>query len=464
MKTLNKILLGSLTALILFTGCDPTEEIYQQLDELQEPYNKKIEYLVTSADYNVVGGSVGTYQAFNDTALAMYYVPSFLASKFVALNLKSAAMVTFNYLLPDTVRAWEKVVFGYSLTADDYNSFGGFIATYDYFFNTPGYLAKDYLPNYLPNLYPNAERLDSVAIIYNFNVEGNTVVPYADWYKLDSIGNSIGWIYRRTITEIAEPDIILDEVNYTSMALSTPYFSSTSEAERFIPIWLKINFPYVEKGNKQLIQYAYGTDPTNLSNKAIQYEYNGTDWIKLIAYKIEQRSEQYVYATSGWIFDPTIRFIMEKADYEVLAFNDPIPHPRFADQGYYYGASAYYRNFDMRLLSNHLRVYEWEDKIYDPEIDDPELFEIFNSEGAEAATNELFRRITQEGIIILLENKFPDAQPQVGGVDAHFVVGFETYNDNLSRSYPEAEYRCVEAASGGNPPVFEFIEGPRERQ
>ena len=118
----------------------------------------------------------------------------------------------------------------------------------------------------------------------------------------------------------------------------------------------------------------------------------------------------------------------------------------------------------MRLLSFHLRVYTWEEKVYDPEIDDPELVNIFNTEGAEAATNELFRRITQEGIIILLENKFPDAQPQVNGVDAHFVVGFETYNDNLSRSYLEAEYRCVEAASGGNPPVFEFIEGPRERQ
>jgi hypothetical protein len=53
--------------------------------------------------------------------------------------------------------------------------------------------------------------------------------------------------------------------------------------------------------------------------------------------------------------------------------------------------------------------------------------------------------------------------PQVGGIDVHYIVGFETYNDNLSRSYPEAEYRCTAAASGSNPPQFVLIEGPRKR-
>ena len=120
MKTINKIILGLLAIMLAFTACDPNEKLYQELDEMQEPYNKKIEYTVTSSDYSAVGGAVSTYQAFNDTAQAMDYVPAMLAQKYVALNLKSAAMVAFNYLVPDTVRAWEKVVFGYTLTTADY--------------------------------------------------------------------------------------------------------------------------------------------------------------------------------------------------------------------------------------------------------------------------------------------------------------------------------------------------------
>lgn len=456
MKTLNKIVVGSLAAMLVFTACDPNEELYEQLDNLQEPYNKKIEYTVTSSDYNAVGGKVGTYQAFNDTAQAMFYVPSFLASKFVALNLKSAAMVNYNYLVLDTTRAWEKVVFGYTLTTADYDAIGGSIAVYQEFWSSNP--AVNHLPGYLPTLFPSATEGQEETIIYNFYTQAFGRVPYADIYVFDGTV----WNLVETITDIAEADHILAEDDYISMGFSSPRFPNVSTAESYLPIWLKQNFPYDFEGTKYIIQYAYGSATS--TNNTIEYEYDGEEWVKNIGYEIEQRSEQYVYATDGWIFDPTIRFIMERTDYETIALNDPIPHPRFVDQGYYFGASAYYRNFDMRLLSFHLRVYTWEDKVYDPEIDDPELVNIYNTEGAEAATNELFRRITQEGIIILLENKFPDAQPQVNGVDAHFVVGFETYNDNLSRSYLEAEYRCVEAASGGNPPVFEFIEGPRERQ
>ncbi len=123
----------------------------------------------------------------------------------------------------------------------------------------------------------------------------------------------------------------------------------------------------------------------------------------------------------------------------------------------------------MRLEFFHLRQYVWEPDeetsiIYTPEEDDPELVEIYNTQGEDAATEELFRRITQEALIMLLEHKFPDAQPQSEGVDVHFVVGFDTYNDDLSRSYLEAEYKCVTAGGDGVIAEFEFVEGPRVRE
>ncbi len=459
-----------MVAILMLSACEPNKELYEDLDAELKPFNKTIEYTLTDLDYTSLTGAIKQYKAFNDTAIAMDYVPGILAKKFIALNLGSSAKVNYNFMVVDTVKAWEKVIFGYTLTAADYNAIGGFVATYDYFFNTPGYLAKDYLPNYLPNLYPTPEVKDSVVIIYNFNPQGTTVIPNADWYRYDTIsGNTLGWIYQRTITELIECDIVFDEDDYyTGMMLSNPFFPNISEAERRIPIWLKINFPYALKGNKQLIQYAYGTALNSLTNKAIQYEYNGTDWVKLIGYKIEVRSEQYVFSQNGWVFDPTIRFKMGKADYTTIAENDPIPHPKYSDLGYYYGASGNYSNFDMRVQFFHLKPYtnvinEETTITYTPEENDPELWNLYNNEGAEAVTELLFQRILQEGLILLLEHKFPTAKPLSEGVEVHYVVQFETYHDDLSRGYLEAEYKCVTAATGVNSAKFEFVDGPRPR-
>ncbi len=466
MKTVHYIFASLALALVLLWGCDPTEDLYKKLDELQDPYNEQIEYTITDADYGTVGGAVSSYKAFNDTAIAMDYVPAILARNFVALNLKSAAKVSYNFMIVDTVKAWENVVFGYTLTEEDYEAIGGWIATYNFFWDATGFNARDHLPEYLPTLYPDVTEDDSVAIIYNFNTEGSTVLPYADWYQFDTV--ELNWDYLRTITTVAEADEVLSEEVYTAMGIEDPYFPNTSVAESKILIWLKLTFPYADEGDTKIVQYDYNTS-NGPTPKAVQFEYDGTEWIKLIGYKIEERSEQYVFSANGWVFDPTIRFTMDKDDYTYIAENDPIPHPRFSDQGYYYGASGYYRNFDMRLEFFHLRQYVWEPNeetsiIYTPEEDDPELVEIYNTQGEDAATEELFRRITQEALIMLLEHKFPDAQPQSEGVDVHFVVGFDTYNDDLSRSYLEAEYKCVTAGGDGVIAEFEFVDGPRVRE
>jgi hypothetical protein len=456
MKTYNIYKVGILLAILFLAACDPNKELYQDLDDLQEPYNKAISDTVTSSDYNSIGGAVKTYQAFNDTAVASLYVPEILANKYPGLDLKSSAAVNYNFLELDTVRLWEKVVYGYTLTYADYQAIGGSVATYENFWEANP--ASNHLPNYLLTLFPSAVAEQQETIIYNFFVSNDEILPYADIYEFDGAA----WVHIETISDMAEADYTLTDSDYEMIGLTVPRFPNISSADRNLPIWSKIKFPFAYSDESIILQYAYGG--TTSTNIAAQYIFNGVEWIKKTGQSIVTRSEQYVFAVSGWIFDPTIRFIMSKSDYGTIATNDPIPHPRFADQGYYYGASAYYGNFDMRLLFFHLTPYEYGENVYIPEEDDPELVDIYTNEGAEAATEELFRRITQEGIIALLENKFPDAVPQAGGVDVHYVVGFETYNDNLSRSYLEAEYRCTAAADGATPPQFEFIEGPRERE
>jgi len=67
---------------------------------------------------------------------------------------------------------------------------------------------------------------------------------------------------------------------------------------------------------------------------------------------------------------------------------------------------------------------------------------------------EMMRRIKEEALVKLLQHKFPDATPQVGGLDVHFFVHFQTFADNWVRRYPQAEYICTAA---GDPPQFELV-------
>lgn len=474
MKTINKILIGLLAAMLTLTACDPNKELYEQLDAMKKPHNKAIAYALTEADYNSINEpkddpiekarvqKIKAHMAFFDTIPAMDYVPAMLARKYLALNLGSSAMVTYNLFVEVEDRPWENVVAGYELTNADYNAmasippFGAFVAAWKYF--TASVRARDYLPTYLKTLYPSATNGTIKAIKYKQYLSEGNIVRYADVYKY----SNATWEYIKTWEEFIDPDYVFVPSDYAEIGYSDPRFPSIAEADRVIPVWLKLKYPYAATQTQMYLYYAYGTGTS--TEKAALYTYDGVVWVKSTDTVVEVTTEQYVFKPEGWKFDPTIRFIMNKADYTLLAVNDPIPHPQYYDQGYYFGASGFYVNFDMRLLGFHLRVNTHGGVTYNPDTDDPDLVAIYNTDGPEAATAELFRRIIDEGLVFLLQNKYPKIKPQVGGIDVHCFVGFETYNDNLSRSYLEAEYRCIAPAIGDTPPQFELIEGPRNRQ
>jgi hypothetical protein len=62
---------------------------------------------------------------------------------------------------------------------------------------------------------------------------------------------------------------------------------------------------------------------------------------------------------------------------------------------------------------------------------------------------------TRGALIVMLQKKFPNAQPQSNGVDVYYEVTFETFNDDFSRSTYTAKYQCTAA---GDPAQFKFVE------
>ncbi len=434
--------LFSIMAGLLFSfGCEPNQDVYDDLDERQRPYSKAIEYTITSSDYNGVGGEVADYQAFTEAEPAANHVPDILSGNFIALNVGSSAMVTFNQLIEDPV--WYNAGFGYELTEEDYEQLG----ISDAF--TPNNLPENNLPFFLLRKYPGASEGDTEKLIYNFR-DGDTQLNI-DTYEFDGSD----WVLEERREDIPFVGYEFTEEDYDHFGGSIGRFNNFSDddpADVHIPVWLKNNYPYAIEGTEKVVKYMVFSGGST-SPEIAHYTFDGLEWHRT-SY-IEVISEQYVYGEIGWAFDPTTRFVMSQSDYMHLAVIDPIPHAQYDDFGYYYGASAFYENFDMRLMARRI------EKDDDGNYRDAELGAIYDSEGSEAAVDEMFRRIVEEGLIKVLQNRYPDATPQSGGIDVYYIVGFETFNDNFSRSYLEAEYRCT---ASGEPPQFELIEGPRERE
>ncbi len=431
-----------LFGILLLASCDPNKELYEKLDMDQTPYKRAIEYTLVAADYTSMGGQVASMQAFSDQYPAMNYIPNLLKRKFLALNTGSSALVTFRFKMDEPL--WEQAGFGYVLTADDY----AFMQLPSNAF-TPDNLAKDNLPGFLAKQIIGPAQGDQEKIIYNFRV-GSLTTQNLDIYQYDGSA----WIWLETIEDLPYVGYEFTADDYALFGGNIAAFQNFSDdypADLYVPAWLRNKFPLAVAGQEQVVKYRVysGSAFTEIA----LYTFDGLQWNR--SSNIEQLTEQYVYGAQGWAFDPTTRFIMGQSDYMYLAVIDPIPHATYNDFGYYYGASAFYNNFDMRLAARRT-AKDAEGNYYDAA-----LGAIFDSQGPEATVEEMFRRIVEEGLILLLQHKYPDAVPQTGGIDVHYIVGFETYNNNFSRSYLEAEYVCTAA---GSPPVFELIEGPRERQ
>lgn len=439
MKKLKKIFLLSFVGVgMLFTACEPNEELYEELDEIKKPFNEEVEYTLIEDDYTRFDGFIEDNLAFSDSFPSMDYIPEVLKVRFVTLKEESTAQVTYNHFLlnPD----WWDAGFGYLLTQEDYLNIGVTSLTF-----TPSRPARNDVPVLLTIKFPDAEEGDTQSVIYNFLLEGESVLN-VDVYEFDGSN----WIWIETTEDVPYAGYELTEEDYQQLHIEIGQFNSFNEnypPEAYLPALLRNKFSYAVDGQEQVVKYRHfdGSETVEIIDK---YQYN-TTWEK-VEY-IETRTDQYIYGALGWAFDPTVRFTLSSADYQFFVDIDPIGQQElpYNDFAYYYGASAYYANFDIRIQARRL------DLLSNGEYADPLLGEIYDNEGAEAATEEMMRRIVEEGIPALLQHKYPEATPQVEGIDVHYFVSFETFADNFVRRNPVAEYICTAA---GTPPQFELVE------
>lgn len=411
-------LAAAMLSTLAFNACDPNKDIYNKLDAYNDahPYHDSLSYTLIDADYDstLLGNpTVEKYMAFNDTLPAALFVPTILAKRFPAYNLSSSALVTYNYM--SLHPAYLDVLFGYQLTTADYNSFGDATISANQSF-TSSKPSTSFIPGFLLTKYPTKVSGDTVNILLKYNFTDNL-----ERYAFDG---SV-WTRASFTSDDKQFGIVLVAADYISMGGDVAKylnFSSTVLSENYLPSFLKNKYPYAQPGATRIVKFTYHASSGN-SDKIEQYTYDGSNWTKTPSIITRTDPYRYKYDLAGnlcWKFDPTVTYTTTGADLQLLVNYVYKNLSRtygssYGNDEFYYGASAYYNNFDLRLSNKST----------------------YNIPGFETGTDEEKVALTwsrlQEGLEILLRLKFTKAVPEVYGVKVYYWVTFKTYENDLSK-------------------------------
>ncbi len=221
---------------------------------------------------------------------------------------------------------------------------------------------------------------------------------------------------------------VLDSDEYDAMGAPGKYdnFSSSDLPENYLPQYLNAHLPYAQEEDKVAVMYRYYAGTTIW--KADEYSVSGGEWI--LYNPIAEQSSQFIQNGEKWVFDPTVMFTLVSSDFQIIVDYvkdnvDPGYVDSYGTSESYFGASAYYGNFDIRPGHHEFDPDSWEEAL-------------------------------KEAIgTALLPTKFPNAATQVEGVDVYYVATFATYSGSYG-TY-SITFQCTKS---GPDPEFTFIEGP----
>lgn len=228
----------------------------------------------------------------------------------------------------------------------------------------------------------------------------------------------------------AENLYYLNNADYDAMGAPGTYnnFSSSVPPQDYLPELLKVKYPLAGQDFEVVLVYKYYAGTTlTLADK---YKFDNGSWVSTYNF-IESRTSQFLFSTTGWVFDPTVSFTMIPADYQIIVdwVKINIGADKINSYGtgeYYTGADAYYPDFD-------LTPGKWDNAEF-PTWGDAVGFAIGN---------------------VLLPAKYPAAVAQVSGIDVFYIVSFETWDGSTGRY--SMKFQCTK--SGPNP-EFTVVEGP----
>nr|WP_320058400.1 hypothetical protein [uncultured Bacteroides sp.] len=431
-----------LVALLLLASCDYNDKYFDWLDESTVLTDiKKIDYTLVAADYSTISKNatnMALAKASGDSAAlsaiktnlyltnaisAEKYVPAFLAVTWPTADNGSSVKVTYEKAvsLPAYVSSLNTATI-YKVTNANYESVWGVGSTVRFF--TPVVTAAKNVPTILKTALPNAVSGAIVAVDYNKSDSeptGGTDV-YTATTALYSFNGTTWAVYSANTSAY-----MLTKADFTMMNSNYDNFSATMSPDAYLPAFLKLKYPFAQKGAISAPTYKFYNSTTKVTSiRADEYSYSGTEWVKNDA--IETFTDQFVLSNGKWIYNPSIviTLVAVKGQAETAAFYQAITDSvkvlkgagyvtSYGNNDYYYGGSAFNNNFDFRPSAWKTQTTVYKD------MTDANL------------TALMYQRLP-ESFIYALHKFYSDAAPVVG-VDVTCTINFSIYDGTTTVAY-----------------------------
>lgn len=274
---------------IIFTGCDPNEDINDRLDAIDNVIAGDVDYTLTDEDYDELEKSFGN---FNSEDEAKTLIPGLLIDKYPVWGLGSSANITFDLFSP---KREERSLIVYEVTSQDYDDLGHSFGNFD---------RESEIFEFLEWKYPSPEDRTLVSLTYDF-FSGS----------VNELNN--GFLF---IEGAWEAVIGFTDEEYTVMGESFPNFSSEDEAAEKIAIILKdkLKFGGYEAGSIVATMYKlFVTDEDDVDGDGRTDDRTTYSYVKYFIFDGANWSEyndvisstiQFGHDGDTWVPDNTIKY------------------------------------------------------------------------------------------------------------------------------------------------------------
>ena len=294
---------------IIFSGCNPLDDTYNQLDANSLGYRKEFSITLTEAQYKSfkdkpgVNSYVNTNYYFVSDVEAGAIIPSLLSSTYPQLDNGSYITVNYNYLLYNFKGANRvNVNAKYTLVATDYSS-NGFT-----FGNLTTFADVVKILNFK---YPAIAEYDQVLLTYqqyDSNVASSAFTVTNAYYYINGA-------YAQAYLVSGADYISVGRGRYLNFIASdvpnlSGYFNKfLKNSATLLPV----------KGDVKLVSYNYFSG--SAAQKIMAMYYDGTNWLEVTKPVTENRALAFSKVDGVWKPDLTLRYTMVAADYSYIAGN-----------------------------------------------------------------------------------------------------------------------------------------------
>ncbi|WP_439880222.1 hypothetical protein ACSX1A_13775 [Pontibacter sp. MBLB2868] len=288
-------ILSALT--LIFTACDPMEDVYDELDKVVAEKSDETDVVTTlsAADYKLlkdVPAYITTKFYFATEDEAIQYIPTILAKKYPHLGNGADAFVTFNQQLYPGITTTVAVSTKYTAVAEDYDVTGD--GKYDNF------NSSDDMIEFLNYKYPDAPENQLVIFTFDYYLNGKTVTVTDSFYKKDGT-----WINIYYVT----PE------DYASVGKRSDFNSSDNDVlGEYFNKFLTNNVFGAEVGDVQYVNYAYYSG--GVSQKVAAVGFDGTKWTIVDSDVTKSVTLKFNKIQNEWNVDFTVDYALTNADYD----------------------------------------------------------------------------------------------------------------------------------------------------